>query len=103
MHAVHLSTACLECRAQAKLAALQATTAEAHTDTASLRIIVSQKDQAVLTLKQQHIEKEQQAKMQKLGLGSLLVHAAIGTLCNITWAPYLLIPLLHPFPTAQYN
>lgn len=75
---VYLSIACLGYRAQAKLAALQATAAEPGTNTATLRMIVDQKEKAMLALRQEQNDKQQQAELHRLGLGSLLVHAPAG-------------------------
>lgn len=65
---------CHGCRAAARLTALHAATAETGTDPSRLRITLTQKQGVLEAAKQQQRDKQQQAEMHRLGLGSLMLH-----------------------------
>lgn len=66
------------CRAQARLAALPMTEAEAIAELVKLRASVSEKEKNATAAKQQAADQCRQSELQRLALGSLVLHALRG-------------------------
>lgn len=73
----YLTMPCHCCRAQARLAASQTAIAKTGTDAATLRVTLSHKQGVLQAAKQQHSDRWQQAEMQRLSLGSLMLHQTL--------------------------